>query len=166
MCKICRLFLTFSKLMTFLIISYFAPHVTLFNMVQTSVHGYCDGHSPFCNYFFFYCTSRALIDIWINFLKSFTVYWRNIFAWMSYVIKKVLGDVEIKIKKKESNSVVEISCDVTECIFCMCMCRLMGFIATSEDINMNSWTSTDVTDFTRDVTKIIIYRYDSPCRFM
>lgn len=56
---------------------------------------------------------------------------------MSYVIKKVLGDVEIK-KKKESNSVVEISCDVTECIFCMCMCRLMGFIGTAEDINMNS----------------------------
>lgn len=84
--------------MTFLIISYFAPHVTLFNMVQTSVHAYCDGHSPFCNYFF-NCTSRAIIDIWITFLKSFTVYWRNIFAWMSYVIKKVLGNVEIKIKK-------------------------------------------------------------------
>lgn len=109
---------------------------------------------------FFNCTSRALIDIWINFLKSFTVYWRNIFAWMSYVIKKVLGDVEIKVKKR-SQTVVEISCDVTECIFCMCMCRLMGFIGTAEEINMNSWTSTDVTDFTRDVTKIVIYRYDS-----
>lgn len=152
MCKICRLFLTFSKLMTFLIISYFAPHVTLFNMVQTSVHAYCDGHSPFCNYFF-NCTSWAIIDIWITFLKSFTVYWRNIFAWMSYVIKKVLGNVEIKIKK-----------GVKQC--CRNFLRHTGFIGTAEDINMNSWTSTDVTDFTRDVTKIIIYRYDSPCRFM
>lgn len=165
MCKICRLFLTFSKLMTFLIISYFAPHVTLFNMVQTSVHGYCDGHSPFCNYFFllYFTGLNRYLD---KFFKVVYSLLKKYFCMNVLCYKESLGECGDKNKKKESNSVVEISCDVTECIFCMCMCRLMGFIATSEDINMNSWTSTDVTDFTRDVTKIIIYRYDSPWRFM